>query len=391
MLLTAEILDAELRVAIDNTPTLFHAIWLRDHCHCAECYHPVTRQRLVDIRDIPEDLALASAGAADGVVRIVWSDGHTTELTQQFLRLHSYNPPLTAAVDRIPLLKPVLPITLWDVAAISAAPPTVDYAAVMDTEEGLKEYVTKVWQYGFCLVKGVPANPEDTERLVVRLNYIRPTHYGGFWDFTLDLLVNDTAYTNIAIPLHADGTYWTEAPGLQLFHLLLHEGTGGDTLLVDAFACARQFKQAHPDLYRLLATVPVPAHLAGEDGVCVQPTYSHPIFVEDATGELVQVRWNQSDRSTLLHPSTFSKLAPAQVPLFYQALRTWAATVHNPKNEWYLRLEPGVCLMFDNWRVLHLRTAFTGKRRMCGAYIGRDEFMSALKRGYDQEELGESL
>ena len=32
----------------------------------------------------------------------------------------------------------------------------------------------------------------------------------------------------------------------------------------------------------------------------------------------------------------------------------------------------------DNHRVLHGRSAFTGKRRMCGAYIGKDEFTSKL-------------
>ena len=37
------------------------------------------------------------------------------------------------------------------------------------------------------------------------------------------------------------------------------------------------------------------------------------------------------------------------------------------------------CLVVDNHRVLHGRSAFTGKRRMCGAYIGRDEYRSKLE------------
>ena len=32
----------------------------------------------------------------------------------------------------------------------------------------------------------------------------------------------------------------------------------------------------------------------------------------------------------------------------------------------------------NNHRVLHGRSAFTGKRRMCGAYIGVDEYRSKL-------------
>ena len=32
----------------------------------------------------------------------------------------------------------------------------------------------------------------------------------------------------------------------------------------------------------------------------------------------------------------------------------------------------------DNQRVLHGRSAFTGERRMCGAYINMDDFVSKL-------------
>lgn len=35
-------------------------------------------------------------------------------------------------------------------------------------------------------------------------------------------------------------------------------------------------------------------------------------------------------------------------------------------------------LVVDNHRVLHGRSAFNGRRRMCGAYIGIDEYRSKL-------------
>jgi len=44
----------------------------------------------------------------------------------------------------------------------------------------------------------------------------------------------------------------------------------------------------------------------------------------------------------------------------------WLLVVHKSS---YKRLELMLtCLVFDNWRVLHGRSAFTGHRRMCGAY-----------------------
>lgn len=37
-----------------------------------------------------------------------------------------------------------------------------------------------------------------------------------------------------------------------------------------------------------------------------------------------------------------------------------------------------VFVVIDNQRVLHGRSAFTGERRMCGAYIGMDDYLSRL-------------
>lgn len=43
-----------------------------------------------------------------------------------------------------------------------------------------------------------------------------------------------------------------------------------------------------------------------------------------------------------------------------------------------MQLTPGTVLSVDNHRVLHGRSAFSGKRRVCGAYIGVDEYRSRL-------------
>jgi trimethyllysine dioxygenase len=42
-------------------------------------------------------------------------------------------------------------------------------------------------------------------------------------------------------------------------------------------------------------------------------------------------------------------------------------------------LKPGMMVVIDNWRVMHGRSGFSGDRRMCGAYVGRDEWRSRLE------------
>jgi len=59
-------------------------------------------------------------------------------------------------------------------------------------------------------------------------------------------------------------------------------------------------------------------------------------------------------------------------------MRTWNELITSQDSEYWVQLSPGTAVAFDNHRLLHGRSAFTGKRRMCGAYIGADEFHSRL-------------
>jgi trimethyllysine dioxygenase len=44
-----------------------------------------------------------------------------------------------------------------------------------------------------------------------------------------------------------------------------------------------------------------------------------------------------------------------------------------------MRLLPGTVLLFDNWRTLHGRRAYQGFRRLCGAYLNKEDFDSKLR------------
>ncbi|TDL13963.1 Clavaminate synthase-like protein, partial [Rickenella mellea] len=197
-----------------------------------------------------------------------------------------------------------------------------------------------------------------------------------FWDFTSDLAKGDTAYTTMALAAHTDTTYFTDPCGLQIFHLLSHtDGTGGASLLVDGFYVASILKELHPDVYKLLSTIRVPTHAAGEPDSLYRPTplAGYPIINRDpVTGELLLVRYNNDDRSVL------NNIAAGDMEKWYDALRVWNTFLTSPDSEYWVQLTPGTVVAIDNHRVLHGRSAFDGKRRMCGAYIGFDEYRSKL-------------
>lgn len=317
-------------------------------------------------------------------------DGHHSTFDWEWLHLHSYDPRLEQYFP--PLLE------YWD-AKILDDLPEVQYEAVMSSDEGVAQWVAKIvrppptpiiytpdsnpsqHKFGFCFVTGVPVTPEDTEKLAERIAFIRPTHYGGFWDFTSDLSKKDTAYTTLPLANHTDTTYFTDPVGLQMFHLLEHsstetdQATGGFNTLLDGFHAAKVLRDENPGAYKLLSKTRIPAHASGNTDVSITPYTPFPVFNHHpVTGDLVQIRWNNDDRGTM-----DSWRDPDDVEDFYEAIRAWDGVLRREGMGIEQPLEPGKVLIFDNWRVLHGRTSFTGRRRLCGAYINMDDFKSRLR------------
>ena len=69
---------------------------------------------------------------------------------------------------------------------------------------------------------------------------------------------------------------------------------------------------------------------------------------------------------------------------FYDAIRLFDEIGQRARMQWRHVLQPGEALLFDNWRVLHGRAAYTGLRRMCGGYLNREDIESRLRQLSDR-------
>jgi trimethyllysine dioxygenase len=157
-------------------------------------------------------------------------------------------------------------------------------------------------------------------------------------------------------------------------------------LLVDGFKVAQELYEMDREAYKILSTVNINAHASGNEGISIQPYRGFPVLEHDsATGVLLRVRWNSSDRASI-------ELPIDEVETWYDAARKFDALLKKRENEYWEQLTPGRVLIFDNWRVLHGRSEFTGKRRICGGYINRDDWISRFKMEvFGKENVLENL
>ena len=344
----------------DSRPPLTASwLWLRDHDPSG--FHPQTRQRLTDTFSLPSSAPpTAEIRDGGGTLQIGWEDGRISKFSADFF----------AAMDSKSNAESSSNL-LWDAAAISAESPTMDYADITADESGTRLWLEKVARYGFCLVQNAPPNSAATEKLARAVGYIRETIFGGLWQFTANLAHADTAYTKEELGLHTDGTYSLDPPGCQILHCLEFDGTGGDSVFADGFCIGEMLRSESPALFDLLCDAEIPAQYIDEErGIFLRAR--HPVFRLDSGGEIQQICFNNHDRAPFL-------LDAKKMPLFYQALAEFHRLANSAEMQWRKRLAPGEAILFDNWRVLHGRSAYEGRRTIAGAYINREDFQSRLR------------
>lgn len=191
------------------------------------------------------------------------------------------------------------------------------------------------------------------------------------WTFSDEKDHSDTAYTKDYLGSHTDNTYWNDAAGLQVLHCIKHSGSGGETFLVDGFKILHDFELKDPKAYNRLSTINVPAEYI-ESGTHYK--YTAPIIrLDPITRRPEQIRYNVYDRAV------FNTIPQSEMQNFYRDFRSLAEEVNQEVNQWRFKLNPGTVMIFDNWRVLHGRERYTGKRQITGCYVARCEFLNVAR------------
>lgn len=204
--------------------------------------------------------------------------------------------------------------------------------------------------------------------------YVRETNYGRLFDVQVEPAPGNLAYTSREILPHTDNPYRDPVPTVQLLHCLRDAASGGDTLLIDGFAAAAQFRAQAPEAFAMLTRTPWRFRYT-DQGADLRA--QAPLIGLDPRGRIREVRFN----SRSMEPLRGTPAAHAEAA--YAAYVAWARLLRRPELAARLRLTPGDCLILDNTRILHARTAFsafsaTGGRQLQGCYADLDGLASTL-------------
>jgi gamma-butyrobetaine dioxygenase len=395
----------------------FPAVWLRHNCPCPDCRDPVTGQRLVEITQISNGpWATVTAEFADSIEVTFAPDGHRSVFSRGWLAASALDvggvgvgadadlrtedgkalwraasagagPVADPSLSDPSLADPSLSelslaeLPLVELAAVAAA----DWAGYLADDSVRVSVLDAVVRYGAGLLRGVPAAGGLVTAVAETFGYVRETNYGRIFDVRVVADPANLAFTSRAIAPHTDNPYRDPVPTLQLLHCLRDASLGGETVLVDGFAAAAALRAVDPVSFGVLTDTPIPfAYVDKETALAA----CQPLISLTRRGRITGVRLNNRSMQPV-------RLPPAEAEAVYGAYRAWAAIVARPEFALHLRLTPGDCLVFDNTRILHARTAFapapaasagsdgsgpggSGERHLQGCYADIDGLLSTL-------------
>ena len=354
----------------DGRRTRHNRYWLRDNCHCGQCFLALTREQLFEIVDAPADLAVAQTHRDNGALRVLWSDGHASLYEPGWLRAHASDE--DSRRERAEAReKPVL----WG-GEYADRLQSFAHADILADDHTLYAWLTALRATGMTLVTDVPPEPEALLKPIARISHLRETNFGRVFDVRSKPQADSAAYTSVLLPPHTDLPTRELQPGVQFLHCLVNDATGGESVFVDGFAIGEAMRTEAPDAFRLLTTKPMAFWNRDHR---TDYRWDAPILALDPEGEIAEVRFANFLRGPVDAPES-------EMAAIYDALRLFQAMTRQPRFTVEKRLKPGEMWAFDNRRVLHARREFdphSGARWLQGAYVDRDEITSrwrVLKR-----------
>ncbi|MGI9644784.1 MAG: TauD/TfdA family dioxygenase [Ilumatobacteraceae bacterium] len=346
----------------DGWATSFDVLWLRDNCPTGGDKRSAIRS--FSVADVAPGLKL-TAVRADGPdeLYVEFSDGHTSVFDAGWLRASA------------------APRTGGDVVCwrTDVDLPELAYRD-RDNLGAHRDLLEALVSHGAAVVRDVPTDPAGSEALAALLGPVRETDFGRFFDIVSEPRVWEMSQSTAALDPHTDDPYRYTPSGVSVLHCIeASSGGGGRSTLVDGFAVAATIRAEQPEAFDLLTSVAVPWVRYQRDevdqGGAVDLRADAPVIRIDGDGEVSGIRFHERSLGTL-------SLDPDVTGAWYRALIEFVNRIRDEEFQWTHHLAPGEALVFDNQRVLHGRTGFTGetgRRHLRLCTVDRENVHSRLR------------
>lgn len=347
----------ELMLA-DGAQHYFNFYWLRDNCPTS--FDRETRERVYDIFAEPAPPRPAAARIEGHALVIDWRCGHRSVHALDWLLRHARPGPRHDPA--------VMPRKLW-YADHYPAMARFGFDAVSSDRAALKAWVHALLSEGVALLTGMPDSDEGLTQAANLIGFPRPTFFGPYFDVRLHVNPDNLAYTAKALELHTDVPAEDLAPGVQFLHCRANSVEGGESLFVDGAAVAAALKAEAPDDFRLLAETWIPFYNEHDS---YDMRARQRVIELDEHGDVAGVTISQ-------HMADVFDLDQRLLDRYYPAFCRFGRMLQDPRYVMRFRLNAGECIVFDNHRIVHARSAFvatSGERYLRGTYTDRGELRS---------------
>lgn len=384
----------------------FNNLFLRDSSRSEKSIDPKSGQKLFTTghlasnpsSTVPEKVEVSADSQS---VLINWKDGDSYKYPLDFIYKFKGSTFVTDALrNSMSKHKPVL----WDKKTLEQNMDdltSITFQGFMNDERELYKGLTTLQKYGLTFINDVPKGDHDAVRKICeRIGPVRNTIYGETFDVRSNVsTTSNIAYSNLSLPLHQDLLYLENVPGFQLLHSINNSSDepGGTNIFVDAFHAARDVREKDAEGYEAMQHVPINYHYVKDGSKFYQ---SRPMIEQYDSNESNTLMGNYEYLIKAVHysppfqapftlgiynksPST--NTSPAKLTErflfrdFVHGLGIFDQHINMPKNQFKIKLPENSCVIFNNTRILHARTAFKSSDRwLKGCYLDRDYFKSKL-------------
>lgn len=375
---------------------------LRDLCQCSACVDSSTNQKFFSSSEIPTDIAIRAVNETETGLDVFWQsdisgydDNHSTHLSYDLLSNYaSYGTPTspTALGQQV----------CWSAQDFDKVQ-DIDYESYMHDDATLRTALQQLRSHGLVFLTGVPESEKSVSMLGERIGAIKNTFYGYTWDVRSVPQAKNVAYTSQDLGFHMDLLYMKQPPHLQLLHCIRSSSTGGASLFTDSYKAAADLFAESRETFDTLAEVDVDFHYNHPSSHLYH--HNRPVFEmadswkdpntsalerknPDIVSQLKAVSWSPPFQAPFqMHreaPNTGPNSLNSRIKRWHSAAQRFSSLVHRKEDIYERLMKPGECVIFDNRRVLHARTAFEvsdmGKERwLRGTYLDEDPYLSKLQ------------